>query len=230
MKKNVKRILISGGSDGLGKAIAERLSKNNTVIILSNDVKQGESAAKSIGCDFVSADISDYSQVKTAVENAIKKHGSIDCLINNAGIYLAGQLDEHDPNHIKRLIEVNVVGTMYLTHAVIPYMKKKKSGHIINVVSQNGLMHKADRSVYTASKWAMTGFTKCLSEDLLKSNIIVSGFYPGLMKTKLFQKVGAARDISRSMDPKDAARAIEFIVDTPRDLNVSELGIKPSWS
>lgn len=224
-----KTILVTGGSDGLGKAIAKLLSKKHKVVILSNDAPQAKQAAKECKASFVVADISNYDEIKTAMSEVIKKYKSIDCLVNCAGIYLSGHLEGHDPDHIKRLVDVNVVGTMYMTHAVVPYMKKAKRGKILNVISQNGLIHKAERSVYTASKWAITGFTKCIAEDLLKDNITVSGFYPGLMKTKLFSKVGAERDISRSMDPKHAARAIEFIIETPDDLNVSELGIKPSW-
>ncbi len=154
---------------------------------------------------------------------------NIDCVVNSAGIYLAGRLDQHDPNHIKKLIDVNVVGAMYLVHAILPYFKKRKKGKIINVISQNGLMSKAERSVYTASKWVINGFTKCLHEDLIPYNISVSGFFLGLMKTKLFVKVGVHRDTSKAMSTDDVAEALEFIVNLKDGLHVPEFGIKPTW-
>lgn len=222
-------ILIAGGSDGLGKAIAKRLVADNVVIILSNDEDACHKTSKELKCDFAVADISNYDEVLTAINQILYKYKKIDCLINSAGIYLAGHLDQHDPNHIKKLIDVNVVGAMYLVHALLPFFKRKKKGKIINVISQNGLMSKAERSVYTASKWAITGFTKCLHEDLIPFNISVSGIYPGLMKTKLFSRVGAKRDITKAMDPDQVAEAIQFVVNLKSGIHVPELGIKPTW-
>lgn len=222
-------ILIAGGSDGLGKAVAKRLASENTVIILSNDEAGCHKTSKELKCDFAVADISNYDEVSNAVVHILRKHKRIDCLVNSAGIYLAGHLDQHDPNHIKKLIDVNVVGAMYLVHALLPFFKKQKKGKIVNIISQNGLMSKAERSVYTASKWAITGFTKCLHEDLIPYNISVSGIYPGLMKTKLFARGGAVRDTSRAMDPNEVAEAIEFVVNLRNGLHVPEFGIKPTW-
>lgn len=229
MNTKKQTILIAGGSDGLGKAVAKLLAKKHHVIIMSNDEKGCHKTASELSCDFAVADISNYDEVSDTVNMLLKKYKKIDCVINSAGIYLSGHLDQHDPNHIKKLIDVNVVGAMYLVHALLPYFKKQKKGKIIHVISQNGLMSKADRSVYTASKWAINGFTKCLHEDLIPYNISVSGIFPGLMKTKLFSRAGATRDTSKAMDPIDVAKAIEFVVELKDSLHVPEFGIKPTW-
>ena len=166
-----KTILISGGSDGLGKALAEKLVRNNKVIILANNAEKTEKVAKELGTDFVVADVSNYQNIRSAVEEIIKRHKTIDCLINNAGLWIEGALENNDPEQIAKVMAVNATGSILLTHAVLPHMKENKKGRIINVISQAGLGAKAERSVYNASKWAMTGFTKSLAQELIPSNI-----------------------------------------------------------
>ncbi len=186
-----------------------------------------ERVASDLKIDYVVADISKYGEVEKAIQIVIERYKKIDYLINNAGVWISGYLDETDSTDIQRVIDTNVVGTMFVTRAVLPFMKKEKGGKIINVVSQNGLSAKTDRSVYTASKWALTGFTKCLQMDLVHSGIAVSGFYPGLMKTNLFSAPGASRDVSHSMDPKEVAAHLKFIISAPKNIIVSEFGVNP---
>jgi len=224
----MKTVLISGGSDGLGKAVALKLSKKYQVIILANNPEQTESTAKEIGCDFKVADVTAYDSLEKAASEIIKKYKTIDVLINAAGIWIEGLLENNEPERIKKVIEVNATGTIFLTKAVLPFMKKEKSGRIINVSSQAGLEAKTERSVYSASKWAVTGFTKSLSIELAGSGVAVTGFYPGKMKTKLFAKAGVEKDMSNFMELSDVVRAVEFIVETPDSLTIPELGIKPS--
>lgn len=221
-----KVILISGGSDGLGKTIAKKILTGNQVVILAHNRSKLEAAAKEIGCDFVEAELSDYSSLKSAVDFVISKYQKIDILINNAGIWMEGQLDENDPVKIKELIDVNTVGTIYLTKAVLPSMRQKKSGQIINIVSQDGLCAKKNRSVYHASKWAITGFTKCLQEDLSEENIRVTAINPGLIKTSLFEKSGVQRDLSEALDPEEVAALVEFVIHLKPDTSIPEVGIK----
>ncbi len=222
-------MLISGGSEGLGRALAARFSKKYNVIILARNPARTEQAAKEIGCDFAVADVSDYGQLEQAVSKIIEKHGTIDCLINNAGIWIEGPLEKNDPERIKEVVDVNSTGTMLLTRAVLPHMKKAGKGKIINVISQAGLHGKAERSVYNASKWAITGFTRSLQAEFAGSGITVSGFYPGSMKTQLFAHGGVEKDPSKFMELKEAVRAVEFILDTPKGLTIPELGIKPTY-
>lgn len=224
-----KVILISGGSEGLGYAIAERFSKTHTVVILARNVQKTKKAAKELGCDFVIADVSDIGQVARAVSAVIKKHKKIDYLINNAGLWIEGPLEKNDPKRIKEVIDVNTTGTILLTRAVLSYMKAMRRGRIINVISQSGFYGKAERSVYNASKWAVTGFTKSLQMELAGSAITVTGFYPGSVKTKLFSNAGVKKESSKFMESEAAVRAVEFIIETPDELTIPELGIKPTF-
>ncbi|MFZ3069151.1 MAG: SDR family NAD(P)-dependent oxidoreductase [Microgenomates group bacterium] len=221
-----KVILISGGSDGLGKAIAKKLAPNNQVVILSHNKEKLEATARELNCDFVEAELTDYESLKSAVTQVVEKHQTIDVLINNAGIWMEGKLEDNEPSKIKELIDVNTTGTIFLTRAVLPVMRSKKSGQIINIVSQDGLCAKKDRSVYHASKWALTGFTKCLQEDLADENIKVTGVYPGLLKTNLFEKSGVKRDLTDALDPAEVALFIETVINLGNSTYIPEFSIK----
>lgn len=221
-----KIILISGGSDGLGKELASKFSPNHQVTILSHNLEKLTKVAQELSCDFVEADVTDYSSLEKAVSEVVAKHHQIDVLINNAGVWMQGQLDESNHRQIEEVIKVNTLGTIFLTKAVLPIMKQKGEGRIINIISQDGLKAKEDRSVYSASKWAITGFTKCLQEDLSKQHIGVIGIYPGLMRTALFEKQGAPRDLSQSLELTEVSSLVEFVINLPPDTLISDIGIK----
>jgi NADP-dependent 3-hydroxy acid dehydrogenase YdfG len=220
-----KVILISGGSDGLGKAIAEKLAPNNHVIILSHNIDKLREVGREINCDFVEAELTDYDSLKTAVNKIVEKHHTLDVLVNNAGIWMEGELEDNEPSKIKELIEVNTTGTIFLTRAVLPGMRFRKSGQIINIISQDGLSAKKNRSIYHASKWAITGFTKCLQEDLEGESIKVTGVYPGLIKTNLFKKSGVDRDLSNALDPGEVASLVEYVINLNPGTDIPEVGI-----
>lgn len=220
-----KIIVITGGSDGLGKEIALILSKNHQLVLIAKEGEKLKKTAQKLNCDYITCDLSDLEQIKNTVKQIIEKYHQIDVLINNAGIWIQGEVDQNDEEHIKKTFEINSLATIYMTKYVIPYMKNQKQGFIINVISQAGLTAKADRSVYHASKWAITGFTKCLQYDLKKHNIKVTGFYPGAMKTKLFEKVGVNKNLSNALDPKKAAQMIEYIINQDSHVMLPEIGV-----
>lgn len=219
-----KVILISGGSDGLGKTIAKLLAPKEKVIILAHNKEKLESAAKEIGCDFVEGELTDFNSLELAVKQVISKYQTIDVLINNAGVWTGGPLTDIPAEKIKEVIDVNTTGTIFLTKVVLPYFISQKMGQIINIISRDGLRAKADRSVYTASKWAVTGFTKCLQEDFEESDIRITGIYPGPIKTSLFAKNGVKRDLSYAMDPLQVATLVETVINLDPDTRI--LGIE----
>ena len=218
-------ILISGGSDGLGQALATQLAPHHHVIILARNQEKLKRLSLEIKCDYVVADVTDYDGLNTAVDQVLGKYVSIDVLINNAGIWMQGVLEDGDPQQIEAVIRVNTLGTIFLTKLVLPSMKLHGGGKIINIVSQDGLRAKKMRSVYSASKWAITGFTKCLQEDLSGQGIGVTGVYPGLLQTSLFEKQGFSRDLKGSLDTSKVATLIEFIINLPTDTLLPEVTI-----
>lgn len=221
-----KAILITGGSEGLGYEIAKVLAPNNSVIIISENESKLKSAAKEIQCEYYLCDVREPRQIEEVVTKVIEKYSKIDCLINNAGILIKGELETHTAKQISDVLGVNTFGTIMFTHQVVPIMKSQKGGLIINIISQGGLYAKKNWSVYEASKFAITGFTKSLQFELSPYNIRVSGIYPGKLDTSIFEKAGFTTDRSDALDPKEVAKAIEFIISLPGDTLITDLGIK----
>lgn len=222
-----KILLITGGSDGVGKALAENLHDIYQVIILGKNQEKTESVAREIGVDFVVADITKPEEVIEAVKKIVDKYKKIDILVNNAGVWTQGLLEDNENNEIKNILDVNIYGTILMTKYVVPHMKKEKAGKIINVISQAGLYGKAERSIYNTSKWAITGFTKSLELELSKFGISVNGFYPGAIKTDIFKKTGNERNMDGYMEKDDVVRVLRFVIETKSNLNFPEIGIKP---
>jgi short-subunit dehydrogenase len=218
----MKTILISGGSEGLGKAIAKKLANDNDVIILARDEAKLKATANELGCRYIVGDVQDY----VAMQKICEEFDGIDCLVNNAGLWLQGPLDETDSSRIQETINTNVNGTISLTKAVIPQMKRRKKGLIINVISQGGLTAREGWPIYTASKWAITGFTKAMQQELEPFGVGVTGLYPATLNTEMFAKSGIPKDVSQALDPADVAKAVAFIVEMDGTLLFPEVGIK----
>ncbi len=221
-----KTIVITGGSDGLGKAIAKRLNNDNNVIIISKDKESLIKTVEEINCEYYVCDVTDYEQVNNTINNILEKNNKIDVLINNAGIWLAGDLTETDYERISNCIDVNTKGPIYMTKAVLPSMYENKDGLIINVCSQASFDSDDFSTVYNASKWAMRGFNRSIQKDVSKKGVKVTGFYPGFMQTDIFKKAGNDYDTSTGLEVEKVAKAIEFIVNCDDDVIIPEFGIK----
>lgn len=211
--KNLKKvILITGGSQGLGRSIAENFNKGHHVVVISNDMRSLEDTIKTLKCPGYFCDITNAEQVEYTINDIIKVFRRIDILINNAGVWVGGDLEENSYNDIARVMGVNTIGTMFMTKAVLPYMKKQRFGKILNINSVNGIDIKKDRSVYIASKWALTGFSKALREDLREFDIQVMDLHPSLIKTTLFKNANGKRDMSSAMDVMEVVKTIGFML------------------
>lgn len=221
-----KTIVITGGSDGLGKSLAEYLSKDNNVIILATNEENLKKVASDNNCQYKVCDVRDYNLVEKTINEIIKEQSKIDVLINNAGLWIQDELDINDSDRIKTVIEVNLLGTINLSKAIIPSMKQNKDGLIININSQAGINHKAERTVYNASKWGVTGFSKSLQDEIAKYGIRVTDVLPGMMKTDMFNKLNITKNMANGLDTKEVSRLIKFIIDTPSNVMIPEVGIK----
>ena len=222
-----KVIVITGGNSGLGKETAKILSGKNKIVILGKNEREVKKTAKELKCDGIICDITDIEQVKKSIAKIIKKYKKINCLINNAGVWIKGPIDGNNPEQIKNTLLVNTFGTILVTNVVVPQFKKQKFGRIINIISQAGLNARAERSVYNSSKWAITGFTKCLQLELSKFNISVLGFYPGFIHTNIFGKAGDSKtDFSTAMPVEKTAKAVVYLVEVDEDISLNALEIQ----
>jgi NADP-dependent 3-hydroxy acid dehydrogenase YdfG len=221
-----KIILITGGSDGLGKATATLLAPANQVIILASNENKLKLTAGALGVDYVVADITNYEQVENAVKQVLEKYGQIDTVINCAGVWLQGELETNDAAEIAKTINVNLLGTINIAKAVVPSMKAGYHGLIINICSDAGEEHKATKAVYCASKWGVTGFSKSLRDELKSSGVRVTYVMPGRMSTNFFDKAGIEKDLQGALDPAQTADLLKYLVDLPDRVVVPEVRIE----
>ncbi len=220
-------VIITGGSDGLGKTIAKELAAKHTVIIASNTPDKLAATAQELGCESIVCDVTSWESVQKMVDHVEKTHGAIDCMIANAGIWIEGELETNDPALIEQALNVNTLGMIYSAKAVVPIMKKQGAGRIILTNSQGGFYGKAKRSIYTASKWAITGFAKSIEPELATYGIAVTDLHPGKLDTNLFVNAGVTgHDMSDALDPEAVARIVAMIVESDPKIAYPEIGIK----
>jgi 3-oxoacyl-[acyl-carrier protein] reductase len=221
MKLKGATVLVTGGSDGLGFSLSKALvAKGATVHIFSRSQANLDKAAKALPSAHIhQGDVSDPQ----SVEVVVKKIGQIDILVNNAGVWLEGPLQDYSIEEIDKTIGVNLNGVIYATRAVLPSMLKRDDGFILNVSSTSGLIGRNDQSVYAATKFGVTGFTKSLQDDLMKTNIKVAGFYPGGMATKLFAKAGNAKDNTDWMNTDEVAEVMVFMLEHDETLLMNQV-------
>lgn len=212
-------VVITGASRGLGRALAYAFTQEGARLVLANrhdDELAG--VARETGGSAVVTDVSDEEQVRKLAKTVIEKCGRIDLWINNAGIWMPHvPVEQLDWRRVHELFEVNVFGLMYGSKEALIQMKKQGGGTIVNITSIRGIDPKANEAGYTASKYAATGFTKCLHLEAEPYGIRVIGVYPSGMKTHLFDEA-PREDYDQFMDPRDvAAKIITHIKDNNVD-------------
>ena len=186
-----KNALITGAGKGIGKAIALALAKEGVnVILVARTQEEIDSVAAKVRslrvkALAITADVTDINSVNAAVAKALAEFGTIDILINNAGIAAFGKFLELEPTDWERIIQVNLMGTYYVTRAVLPNMIERQTGDIINISSTAGLSGNALTSAYSASKFAVLGLTESLMQEVRKHNIRVTALTPSTVATEM---------------------------------------------
>ncbi|MFT5884204.1 MAG: NAD(P)-dependent dehydrogenase (short-subunit alcohol dehydrogenase family) [Arcticibacterium sp.] len=184
--------IITGGSKGLGLAMAAAIaSAGGSVMLVSRTQKECDAAAKDIietyGTKAIgfACDVTDQAQTEAMAKTCKETFGSVDVLINSAGINIRGAIDELSHEDFKAVMDINVTGTWLASRAVTPYMKAQKYGKIINLASTLGVVGLANRTPYTASKGAVVNMTKALALELSPFAINVNAICPGPFLTEM---------------------------------------------
>jgi 3-oxoacyl-[acyl-carrier protein] reductase len=209
---NGKTALITGAGRGIGRATAIAFAKEGinlglvgrTSANLENVVKELEEY--DVQVTMATADVSDNESVIAAVDHIKSELGSIDILINNAGIGKFAKFLEQSPEDFKSMIDVNLMGTYYVTRAVLPGMIEQGSGDIINISSTAGERGGAVTSAYSASKFGLLGLSESLMQEVRKHNIRVTALTPSTVATDLaFSENLTDGNPENVMQPEDLA-------------------------
>lgn len=222
-----KVALITGGSRGIGEKIAERFAQAGYNLIINyvsniENVEELEAKIKgnaNIEILFIQSDVTSFESCENMVNEAIKKFGHIDVLINNAGITKDTLLMRMKEEDFDKVINVNLKGTYNVTKNVIPYMMKQKYGKIINISSVVGVSGNAGQANYAASKAGIIGFTKSVAKELASRNILANCVAPGFIKTDMTdilsdsvkESINSQIPLKKMGTAKEVANAVYFL-------------------
>ncbi len=231
---------VTGATRGIGSAIAKAALAAGSRVVATG--RSPEAVRKALGTSedlFITVlDVTNEDQVKTATKTAVERFGGIDVLVNNAGYGQLGVFEETTPQQIRAQYDTNVFGLMAVTRAVLPIMRKQRSGHIFNISSVAGLKGFFGASIYNSSKFAVEGFSQSIAEELAPLGIYVTAISPGFVRTDFLDgssvqyaegKIsdyakGAAefrafmdnRNHAQAGDPEKLARAIIKLADVEK--------------
>ena len=233
---------VTGASSGIGLATAKRLAglgariaatarRTDRLEALVRDIEAAGGQALA-----VRADVTDLSEVRAAVDRTLDEMGSIDILINNAGIMPVAPISAVRVDDWAHMVDVNVKGVLHVLGAVLPHMLDRGSGHVLSVGSLAGRRPFPGGAVYAATKFAVRALSWGLHLELGNAHgIRVTDIQPGFVATELLDHdpdVSAAWaeawEGRRTLQPEDVARAIEFAVTSPEHVSVSELLVRPT--
>ena len=226
-------IVISGASKGIGRAIAIAFAKKghniiacarneNNLIALKNELL---AINPSIACHYFVADLSQKNEVKSFVSFILSNTNVIDVLVNNAGVFLLGNICDEEDENLETMINTNLYSAYYLTKGLLPSMISQKKGHIFNISSIAGVNAYKNGSSYSISKFAMQGFTKSLRNEMKDFGIRVTGVLPGATLTDSWAGVDLPEE--RFIDPNDVAQTIVDIYDLSDRTVVEEIVLRP---
>ena len=224
--------LVTGGSRGIGRAIVEMLASRGYRVMFTyasrdSDAAAVEAAVKSAGgqAKKLRADVADAKSAKAAVQSALDAFGRIDVLVNNAGTHLPDvSIADTSPEDWDRVLRVNLYGTFHMVQAVLPHMRARKSGNIVNLSSNITSRFAARNCAYTVSKVGVEALTRILSKEEGGNGIRVNAVAPGPIRTDMLEetmvKIGPERaeafiksvPLGRKGEPSEIAEAVAFLV------------------
>ncbi|CCQ36976.1 probable oxidoreductase (short-chain dehydrogenase family) [Natronomonas moolapensis 8.8.11] len=235
--------LVTGASSGIGRATAAELAAAGASVALAAR-REGEleTLAREIESEggealVVPTDVTDEEQLEAMIETTVAEFGSLDVLVNNAGVMLLEAVADADTDNWRQMIEVNLLAVMNATHAALPVMREQGRGHVVNVSSVAGRQAIASASGYNATKFGVNGFTEAFRQEVAEDGIRTTLIEPGIVDTELQEHI-PDEEIKReteawvdSLDPltgQDIAETIRFAATRPPHVSVNELLVRPT--
>lgn len=235
---------VTGASSGIGEATALALAAEGCAVSLAARRKDRiDDLAGRIEADggkalAIETDVADEGSANSFVTSTNKELGGLDVLVNNAGVMLLGPMAGADTEEWRRMVNVNVLGLLYCTHAALPIMGAAGSGHIVNVSSVAGRRAAMGAGVYNATKFGVTGLSEALRQECALANVRATVIEPGFVDTELqghnehpmvVERMAEMREkIGKVLESEDIARAIVYATTQPAHVNVHEMLITPT--
>ncbi len=235
-------VAITGASSGIGEATALACVRAGAAVALAarradrlddlvSRIEGDGGRAVAIGTD-----VGDEQQARAFVQRAHDELGGLDALVNNAGVMLLGPIEGADTEGWRRMVDANVYGVLYCTHAALPLMRAAGGGHVVNVSSVAGRVAGAGSGVYNLTKFGVVAFSEALRQETLDAGIRVTVLEPGYVTTELqghnTERVqGAIAKRFEGIDPltaEDMADAIVFALQQPQHVSINEILVRPS--
>ncbi|WP_226582803.1 SDR family NAD(P)-dependent oxidoreductase [Halobacillus litoralis] len=231
-----KKVLITGASSGIGEYLAIHVAREGGIPILAarsdkklNLIAEKIEEAFAVTCPWYKADLSNDAEWKDTIDRICYDHGSIDGLINNAGIAVFANVSDSNWQDIDRMLSVNVKSLFRTTHQLLPHLLQNGEGHIVNIASQAGKIATPKSAVYSATKHAVLGFTNALRMEVEPLGVYVTSVNLGPVRTNFFQQADPSGKYEKSvdkimLDPNQVARTVvEHLFTKQREINL------PSW-
>ena len=235
---------VTGASSGIGEATAEALaSAGATVAIGARREDRLESLASRISDGGgkalpIAVDVADEDSARSFVERTHSELGGLDILVNNAGVMLLGPVEGADTSQWRTMVDVNLLGLLYCTHAALPLMREAGSGHIVNISSVAGRSANAGSAVYNLTKFGVGAFSEGLRQEVTASGIRVTIIEPGYVETELqghnehpavVEALEKAREsLPEPLQASDIAAGILYAVTQPQRVDINEVLIRPT--
>jgi NADP-dependent 3-hydroxy acid dehydrogenase YdfG len=238
-----KIAIVTGASSGIGEATALQLAEEGaTVVVAARRADRLVSLVERIDsaggkAEAMSVDMAVGEQIERLAQAVRRKYGRIDILVNNAGVMLLAPALSAQLEEWRRMVEINLLGLLHMSRAVLPIMQEQGGGHIVNLSSLAGRLAMPGGSVYSATKFGVNAFSEALRKETVKDRIRVTLIEPGPVATELHKHItdpGARQrfdEMARSVEqlrPEDVAEAIVYAVTRPARVNVNEILITPT--
>ena len=242
---------MTGAASGIGRAIAHELAGSGVRVIVSDLSDSGREAAEEIGGDFLQADLASMDEAAALGERAVELRGGVDILVNNAGFQKMAAVEEYDDRLWASFLQVMLVAPFQLTKRLLPGMKERQWGRIINISSIHGLVASPYKSAYISAKHGLIGLTKTVALEAGAHGVTVNAICPGFVRTPLVEGQIASQAaahgidedevvekimmepaaIKRIIEPEEVARLALFLAsDDARSVTGSAYSIDAGWT
>jgi NADP-dependent 3-hydroxy acid dehydrogenase YdfG len=239
--------LVTGASSGIGEATALALAAQGaTLVVAARRRDRLEALEERLGNDtdvlVVETDITDEPAARGMVEAAVREFGRLDIVVNNAGVMLLGPIVGAPVEEWRRMVELNLLGLLYTTHAALPHLLKaaetepRRVADLVNISSVAGRQARQIDGVYSATKFGVAAFSESLRQEVTRRHVRVSLIEPGATRTELvshnrpevLEGMAASFTDTETMTAEDIAESIVFTVTRPRHVAVNEVLIRPT--